>query len=83
MEELFEGRWKVHKQYHHHLILINIYNNRELKISYTQLSTIRNGTNSVSAIIARKCKPDGIVDNSVHNSYRRQKLKYAAKRLSK
>ena len=83
MEELFEGRWKIKNQHHHYLILINIYNNAELKISYSQLNAIRNGKNSISAIISRKCKPDNIVDNGVHNRYKKQKLKYAAKRLSK
>ena len=71
--EILNGYWKVGKwDDNGSCVLTNIYNSKEIKVSYRQLQNIREGKDTVGRIITRRIGSNGYgkhIRNSVVKDY--------------
>ena len=86
---IFDGRWKIDHYDKTIIVLKNIYNDMEVRVSQQQIRDIISGKSSVSKIVTKRIPPSKNIDNriwiknGVVRSWGRQKYKYVMADLNK
>ena len=77
---ILDGRWKYDHTKKCRCVFKNIYNGEETLLSYKQVNDVRSGKTSVSRIISRRIKGEGIFRSTFSLGDKRRKYHFAAKK---